>query len=92
MEEEIVVKGWAGRPGLMSMSGVEIVGAESCLQAPARWLADAGRSGFPVPTNSNDTVRVLMAPVPNGSISLIFLFQRFLISLFGTDKRWKKQK
>ena len=39
-----------------------------------------------------DTVRALMALVPNGSISLIFLFQRFLISLFGTDKRWKKQK
>ena len=43
-------------------------------------------------THSQYTVRVLMAPVPNGSISLIFLFQRFLISLFGTDKRWKKQK
>ena len=36
--------------------------------------------------------KVCYSKGPNGSISLIFLFQLFLISLFGTDKRWKKQK
>ena len=39
---------------------------------------------------ANGAVSFPIAPVPNGSISLIFWFQQCLISLFGTDKKWKK--